>query len=266
MSAPYRDPDPVRRDVLICAGLDPSGGAGILADVRVASELGARPVGIVTALTVQNTTGVMGGAPIDAEVVSQQLACLLTDIELDAVKIGMIGSADVARAIATALQLTRAPTVWDPVMHPSRGELYRTEAFIDDALAALGPHLALLTPNRDELAYFAGAPIGSLSDATEAARALAARLEIAVLAKGGHLDEHEAIDVLVHAGGVEELAGPRVHDGHHVHGTGCALSTAIATLLAQGHDVVDACRAAKQYVAARIADPARAGRGAASVL
>jgi hydroxymethylpyrimidine/phosphomethylpyrimidine kinase len=266
MSSPYRDADPGPRDVLICAGLDPSGGAGLLADTRVASELGARPVGVVTALTVQNTTGVMGGAAVDAELVAQQLAFLLTDIELDAVKIGMIGSAEIARAIATALHLTHAPTVWDPVMHPSRGELHRAEAFIGDALVALRPHLTLLTPNLDELAFFAGGPIASLADATAAASALARQLDAAVLAKGGHIGGDEAIDVLAYVGGVEELRGPRVRDGHHVHGTGCALSTAIATLLAQGRDLVDACRTAKDFVAVRIAEPTRPGRGAPSVV
>ena len=266
MSPPYRDADPGVRDVLICAGLDPSGGAGILADARIASELGARPVGVVTTLTVQNTTGVMGGNAVDAELVAHQLAFLLTDIELDAVKIGMIGSADIARAIATALHLTHAPTVWDPVMHPSRGELHRAEAYIEDALVALRPHLTLLTPNLDELAFFANGPIASLADAAAAAQALARRIDAAVLAKGGHLGDDEAIDVLAHAGGIEELRGPRVRDGHHVHGTGCALSTAIATLLAQGHDVVEACRTAKEFVAVRIAEPARPGRGAPAVI
>jgi hydroxymethylpyrimidine kinase/phosphomethylpyrimidine kinase len=265
--APYRHADPGARDILICAGLDPSGGAGFIADVRVASDLGARPVGIVTVLTVQNTTGVMSTIVVDAELVAHQLAFLMTDVEVHAVKIGMLGSADIARAIGTALDHTRARVVWDPVMAPSRGmSSARADGYLGAAIVALQPHLALFTPNRDELAHFMDAPIASLADATAAARALARQLDTAVLAKGGHLDDDEAVDVLVHAGRVHELRGPRVRDGHHVHGTGCALSTAIATRLAQGGDVVEACRSAKAYVAGLIADPANPGRGASAVV
>src|SRR5450755_2581222 len=104
---PYRRSGSIARpDVLVCAGLDPSGGAGLIADVRVASELGARPVGVVTALTVQNTTGVIGCYASDPEIVGHQLSFLLTDIEVKAVKIGMIGSTAVAKALAQQLELT----------------------------------------------------------------------------------------------------------------------------------------------------------------
>ena len=264
--SPYRDEATVRPDVLACAGLDPSGGAGLVADVRVLAELGTRPVGVVTTLTTQNTTGVLDGQVVDAEVIGHQLAFLLTDVEVRAVKLGMIGSAELARAIASALHLTAAPLVWDPVMAPSRGELPRAEAWIEDALVALRPHLTLVTPNAPELAALTGLPVHDLAEAEAAARALATRLDAAVLAKGGHLGGDEAVDLLIYAGGREELRGARVAGGEHVHGTGCALSSAIAAHLAHGRDLVEACRLAKAYVAARIAMPARPGRGAPAVV
>ena len=263
---PYRDEAIVRPDVLACAGLDPSGGAGLLADTRVLAELGCRPVGVVTTLTIQNTTGVVGGHVVDAEVIGHQLAFLMTDVEVKAVKIGMIGSAEIARSIASTLQLTAAPLVWDPVLYPSRGELPRADAWLSDALVALRPHLALITPNAHELAFITDLPVGNLEEAEAAARSLAERLDAAVLAKGGHLAGDEAIDLLIHSGGREEFRSPRVPRGEHVHGTGCALSSAIAAYLAHGRDLVDACRLAKAFVEARIASPVRPGRGAASVV
>jgi hydroxymethylpyrimidine/phosphomethylpyrimidine kinase len=267
--SPYRDEAAVHRDVLVCAGLDPCGGAGLIADARVLSELGARPVGVVTALTVQNTTGVLGCTACDAEVVGHQLEFLLTDVEVRAAKIGMIGSTAIAKAIASALHLTRAPVVWDPILFPSRGDVPLVDSLFGEAVIALRPHLALVTPNARELAFLAARPVRDHAEAEAAARVLSAKLDTAVLSKGGHLGGDDSIDVLVHAGGREELRGPRVAGGEHVHGTGCALASAIAAYLARSPelpDLVDACRKAKAYVAARIASPARPGRGAASVV
>jgi hydroxymethylpyrimidine/phosphomethylpyrimidine kinase len=264
--SPYRDEASVRPDVLLCSGLDPSGGAGIIADVRVAAELGVRPIGVVTTLTIQNTTGVLGGHVVDPEIVSHQLAFLLTDVEIAAVKIGMVGSGEIARAIASTLQLTNAPVVWDPVLYPSRGELPRADAWLGDAVAALRPHLTLVTPNAQELAFLTDLPVGDLTEAETAGRALAQKLDAAVLVKGGHLGGDEASDILISAGGREELRGSRVRGGESVHGTGCALSSAIAAHLAHGRDLADACRLAKHYVAQRITDPVRPGRGAPAVL
>lgn len=263
-----------RPDVLICAGLDPSGGAGLIADVRVVSELGGRPVGVVTALTVQSTTTVMAVEPVSAELVREQLELLLSDVEVRAVKLGMLGSSEVAEAIGRALALTRAPVVWDPVLRPSRGEVSFLDGGFDRALAALIPHVTVLTPNAGELARLTGATIATLSDALEAGRALSGRLGTAVLVKGGHLASGEVrgevrgevIDGLCHAGGHELLRGPRVPGGEHVHGTGCALSSALAVHLARGATLRDACRAAKDFVAARLCAPVRPGRGAAALV
>ena len=263
----YRDHhDATQPGVLVCAGLDPSGGAGLIADVSVARALDTRPVGVVTALTIQNTTGVRGVQPVSAEHIRDQLEALLSDVEVKAVKIGMLGSADVATAIGHALHLTRAPVVWDPITHPSRGEVALVDGQFDQALAAITPHLMLLTPNARELAFLMHEPIGALSDAVAAALTLSARLDAAVLVKGGHLGSDEAVDVLCSRGTVEALRGPRLQRGEDVHGTGCALATAIAANLAHGATLVEACRSAKAFVADRIAAPARPGRGAAAVV
>jgi hydroxymethylpyrimidine/phosphomethylpyrimidine kinase len=271
---PFRSLPSARPEVLICAGLDPSGGAGLIADVRVVGDLGCRPVGVVTALTVQNTTAVLATEAMGPELVREQLEFLLSDVEVKAVKIGMIGSSEVAKAIGKALALTNAPVVWDPIVHPSRGDVRFVDSLFGHAVQALAPHVTLLTPNASELAFVTGTAIESVADAILVGERLAERLRTAVLVKGGHLvgtessneANDEAIDVLCHADKVELLRGPRRPGGEHVHGTGCAVSSAIAAYLALGADLVEACRAAKAYVAARIASPARPGRGAAAVV
>jgi hydroxymethylpyrimidine/phosphomethylpyrimidine kinase len=253
-------------DVLICAGLDPSGGAGLIADVRVVSALGCRPVGVVTALTVQNTTGVVDSEAMNAERVREQLEFLLSDVEVRAVKIGMIGSSAVAEGLARALALTAAPVVWDPVVHPSGGAVWFVDSLFEHAVAALAPHVTVLTPNAGELAFMTGTRVADLDDARIVGQALAERLRTAVLVKGGHLGGEESVDLLCQPGEVVELRGRRTAGGEHVHGTGCALSSALAAHLARGLALVDACRAAKDFVAERIAAPVRPGRGAAAVV
>jgi hydroxymethylpyrimidine kinase/phosphomethylpyrimidine kinase len=252
-----------RPDVLICSGLDPSGGAGFLVDARVVAELGGRPVGVVTAMTVQDTLGMRACHPVDPEVIGAQLNALLTDVEVRAVKLGLLGSLAIVRELSDNLALTRAPVVWDPVLAPSRGNLTFAE-IIGDALTRLGPHLTLVTPNRAELAALTGRTIDSLDDAIAAAQAFHDAHRVAVLVKGGHLESSEAVDVLCHEHGIEQLTGPRLAT-EDVHGTGCALSSAIACLLATGVLLPDACRVAKQYIADWIANPARPGRGAPAI-
>jgi hydroxymethylpyrimidine kinase/phosphomethylpyrimidine kinase len=265
---PYRGPASTRApDVLVCSGLDPSGGAGLIADVRVTSDLGVRPSGVVTALTVQNTTGVVGCQACDPDLIGHQLAFLLTDIEMRAVKIGMVGSTAVAKAIANALHLTSAPVVWDPILYPSRGDVPLVDSLFGDAITALRPHLALVTPNARELAFMTNLAVTDLASAEAAAHALIQRLDCAVLLKGGHIDGDESIDVLLQPSGArDELRATRIPGGEHVHGTGCALSSAIAAYLAHGRDLLEACQLAKDFVRARITDPARPGRGAPAVV
>jgi hydroxymethylpyrimidine/phosphomethylpyrimidine kinase len=268
--SPYRASADTRvPDVLVCAGLDPSGGAGLVADVRVVSELGGRACGVVTALTIQNTTGVVGSHPCDPDVVGHQLAFLMTDVEMKAIKIGMVGSAAIARAIANALHLSAAPVIWDPVMFASRGDApLGDDGTLEEAMTALRPHLTLVTPNKHELFLMTGLPTGTMVMAEAAGRALAKKLDTAVLVKGGHLGGDESIDMLFMPDGVappSELRSPRIKGGEDVHGTGCALSSAIATYLAHGRVLDEAVMLGKQYVTKLIEHPVHPGRGAAAV-
>lgn len=255
------------KQLLICSGLDPSGGAGFIADVQIAARFHMRPVGIVTATTIQNTLGVAGWQPVPGEHVREQLEHLLSDIEVAAVKLGMLGSVDTGMALRHALQLTSAPLVWDPVLFASRGATALVDGDLAHVIAALEPHLTLVTPNAGELAILAGAPVTTLEEAVAAGEALAARLGAAVLVKGGHLDTgDESIDVLIQGGAREELRARRIPGGEHVHGTGCALSTVIAVQLGHGVPLVDACREAKRFVGDAIELAVRPGRGAPAVV
>ena len=222
-------------NVLVIAGLDPSGGAGLVADVRVCELHGCRPVAVATALTEQSTQGLRAVNPVDPAMVREQLIALLSDIELAAVKIGMLGSVAMAEMVAEALAMTAAPVVWDPVARASHGATALTDDELGAAAGVLGASCALVTPNADEACAITGlGEIRSVRDAIGVASVLRDQRDVAaVLIKGGHWGDAEAIDVLVAPAGVVELAGPRVA-GASVHGTGCALSTAIACELARG--------------------------------
>lgn len=252
--------------VLVASGLDPSGGAGLLVDTRVVSALGARPVGVLTAQTVQDTHGLREIQPIDHELLEAQLAAVLGDIELRAIKLGLLAGPEIVRVLDAAFAQTRAPVVWDPIAGPTRGSISVPRALLEDALRRLCPHIAVITPNVRELEMLARVEIATLADAIDGAQALAQIAQVAVLVKGGHLlDGPDSVDVLIHSGGTEQLRAPRIA-GPDVHGTGCALSSAIAAHLALGANLLDACRAAKAYVAERITTPVHPGRGAPAVL
>jgi hydroxymethylpyrimidine kinase/phosphomethylpyrimidine kinase len=261
---PYRTA-PNAPNLLVVSGLDPSGGAGFIADVRIAEKLRVRPAGVLTSLTEQTTRGVMAMHDIQTHIIESQLRLLLADLEIAAVKIGMLGSARIAQVIGDALAMTAAPVVWDPVLAPSRGGGPLFEGDPADALGALAAHVALLTPNATEAHRLTGIAVGDEASATAAARSLVAKWVPAALVKGGHVAGEDAVDILVVRGHVHRIVGPRVV-GPDVHGTGCALSTAIAARLALGDELVDACRAAKAFVAGLIASPARPGQGAPAVL
>jgi hydroxymethylpyrimidine/phosphomethylpyrimidine kinase len=249
----------------IIAGLDPSGGAGLIADVRVAAAHGLRPVGVVTAVTEQDTAGVRAVHPVPAEVVGDQLVALFSDVAVRAVKIGMLGDPAVAEAVARALELTAAPVVWDPVLLPGAGRVLLYAGDPRHAARFLRPHVAVATPNLAEAGALLGRPVDDLASARAAAAALVGVAGAAVVVTGGHLPG-EAIDVLADGGEVIELAGARVGTAGSVHGTGCAYSTALACALAGGRDLRAAARAAKDYVAARLAAPVQPGRGRPAVL
>ena len=257
------------RNVLIISGLDPSGGAGFIADVRVAEQLGCRAVGAVTALTEQDTTGVRAVHPVGPADLAQTLTTLLTDVEVHAVKLGMLATAEHAEAIADALALTAAPVVWDPIILPSRGNVALFDGDLRRAIRALAPHVSLITPNRAEAGILGGGAIADLDGATAVAGKIAAMGIPATLVKGGHFAEHgpSSDDHLFSAAGHLALPGPRLAlPPGGVHGTGCALSTAIACRLALGDDLPAACAAAKVFVASRLAAPVHTGRGRGSTV
>jgi len=254
------------KHVLIVSGLDPSGGAGFIADVRVVSEHGLRPVGVVSALTEQDTSGVRAVEAANAERVDGQLHALLSDVEIAAVKIGMLGDEHLCKVVSDALQLTAAPVVWDPIVRPTRGGVALYAGNVVDAAATLADHLTLVTPNIAEAELLCGQTIDSVKTMHSASLALHQRLDCAVLITGGHLAGENVIDVLASNGATQELSGDRITGGTDVHGTGCALSSAIACGLATGVDLVDAIDQAKRFVVGKLAAPATPGRGSAAVV
>jgi hydroxymethylpyrimidine kinase/phosphomethylpyrimidine kinase len=256
-------------NLLVISGLDPSGGAGFLADAAVARQHGMRPVGVVTALTVQTTSDVRAVEPVDAELVGAQLTALLSDAEVAGGAIGMLGDLAVAQAVGEALRLTAAPIVWDPVLRASAGgtPLYRGDP--GQALAALRDHVALVTPNLAEAEALAGFAVRDVDAMRRAARTIAGS-GVACLVKGGHLgdarDGHAVVDVLVSGDQLVEIEGARVAGGEDVHGTGGALAVAIACHLARGASLGDSVRAGAAFVRTCLASPVRSGRGKPAVL
>ena len=267
---------PVR--ALSIAGSDPSGGAGIQADLKTFSALGGYGCAVITALTAQNTLGVSGVLPIPAEFVTAQLVALFADVGIDAVKIGMIADAGIGEAVAEALRRYRpAVVVLDPVMIATSGDRLLAPDAERVLLEELLPLADLITPNLDEAAALLRTTRATgEAQARDQARALAALGARRVLVKGGHLDDpSSSVDFLALAdGSVHDLSARRV-DTRNTHGTGCTLSSAIAVLRPLAPSWLTAVRAAKRYVTQALAaadefaiggtGPGGAGAGANSV-
>jgi hydroxymethylpyrimidine/phosphomethylpyrimidine kinase len=219
---------------LTVAGSDPSGGAGIQADLKTFSALGAYGTAVLTALTAQNTRGVTGVHPVPAEFVGEQLRTLLADVTVHATKLGMLGTADVVREVARSLADRPAgPVVCDPVMVATSGDRLISEDAVEAVRTVLLPVTDLITPNVPEAAALLDvAPATTVEELVAQAQALLALGPRAVLVKGGHLGGAESVDVLVTTDGVTETRRPRV-DTTSTHGTGCALSSAITALAAR---------------------------------
>jgi hydroxymethylpyrimidine/phosphomethylpyrimidine kinase len=219
---------------LTIAGSDPSGGAGIQADLKTFSALGAYGTAVLTALTAQNTHGVTGVHAVPAAFVGEQLRTLLDDVTVHATKLGMLGTADVVRAVARVLADRPAgPVVCDPVMVATSGDRLIDQDAVDAVRTVLLPVTDLVTPNVPEAAALLDvAPATTVEELAPQATALLALGPGAVLLKGGHLGGEESVDVLVTAAGVLETRRPRVATTA-THGTGCTLSSAIAALAAR---------------------------------
>jgi hydroxymethylpyrimidine/phosphomethylpyrimidine kinase len=221
--------------ILIIAGSDSGGGAGIQADIRTVTLLGGHAMTAITAITAQNTLGVQAVHPVPTEMVLQQMDSVIGDIGVDAVKIGMIGSAQTAAAVADRLAaLEGVPIVFDPVMVATSGSVLADEATIA-AFERLMALATLVTPNIPELAALGGEQI-------------AARFATHVLAKGGHGEGPMLTDRLIGPQGVAKAWSNARIDTPHTHGTGCTLASAIATGLGQGRDLADAIERARKYV------------------
>jgi len=240
----------VRGRVLIIAGSDSGGGAGIQADIKTVTALRGFAMTAVTALTAQSTRGVFGVYPVPAAFVAQQMEVVLDDLGADALKTGMLHDAEVIAAVARVIgeRAAGVPLVVDPVMVAKGGaSLLQREA--EDALVSLLlPRAAVITPNLPEAEALLGRPVADVAAMREAARDLSAMGPAAVLVKGGHLEGDTVTDVLRLASGEEIVfEGARIHT-RSTHGTGCTLASAIAAGLAQGLALPEAVERARGYL------------------
>ncbi|HEY5606743.1 MAG TPA: bifunctional hydroxymethylpyrimidine kinase/phosphomethylpyrimidine kinase [Alphaproteobacteria bacterium] len=244
--------------VLIVAGSDSGGGAGIQADIKTVTALGGYATTAITALTAQNTLGVQDVLPVPPAFVRAQMRSVLDDIGTDAVKLGMLHDAGVIEAVADALP--DAPLVVDPVMVAKGGASLLADAALDALKRRIIPRATILTPNAPEAAKLSGMAIDELEDMPRAGRLLLRLGAKAVLVKGGHLQGDLVHDVLVTEDGHETFTSPRVHT-QHTHGTGCTLASAIATGLAQGLGLRDAVVRARAYLLEAIRHAPGLGHG-----
>jgi hydroxymethylpyrimidine/phosphomethylpyrimidine kinase len=246
------------------AGSDSSGGAGIQADLKTFGALGVYGASVITALTAQNTQGVTGIHDVPADFISAQIDAVFDDLEVGAVKIGMLSQVPAINAVAAGLARHAARNiVLDPVMVATSGDRLLAVEAIDALRRDLIPRALVVTPNLHEAAALTDAPVAHSEAEMEAqGRAILSLGPRYVLIKGGHGDSAESVDLLVGEGAVVRLAARRIAT-RNTHGTGCTLSSAIAAGLAKGLDLVAAARAAKTYVTEAIAaaDTLDVGRG-----
>jgi len=251
------------RTVLTIAGSDPSGGAGIQADLKTMCALGVYGMSVITAVTVQNTAAVEAVQEIDREIVTGQIRAVFEDIPPEAVKIGMVSSGEIIGAIGESLRRFHARhVVLDPVMVSKSGfRLLRPEAV--EAVKTLLPLAEVVTPNIPEAEILAGLSIRDEAGMREAARAIAQLGAKNILVKGGHRLGEDARDLLYEgeAGGRYTVLPGRRIPTKNTHGTGCTLSSAIACFLARGLEVAEAAAAAKAYITQAIEDALDLGRG-----
>ncbi|WP_376965082.1 bifunctional hydroxymethylpyrimidine kinase/phosphomethylpyrimidine kinase [Azospirillum sp. A26] len=248
--------------VLIVAGSDSGGGAGIQADIKAVSALGAYAMTAIAALTAQNTTGVYGVVPVDPAFVALQMKLVLEDIGADAVKIGMLANAPVIEAVAAEYEerAVNVPLVLDPVMIAKSGHHLLDPDAVLTLRRRLLPLAEVVTPNLPEAEALTDLPIRDLDDMRRAAELMLSFGPKSVLLKGGHLEDDTLYDLLLTEEGETVFEGKRVHTPH-THGTGCTLSSAIAAGLAQGLNTRDAVARARRYVETAILTAPGLGHG-----
>lgn len=249
-----------RKTTLTIAGSDSSGGAGIQADIKTMQANGVYAMSAITALTAQNTTGVSGIFEVTPEFLGQQLDAVFTDIYPDAVKIGMVASAELVKMIAFKLKEYKAERiVVDPVMVSTSGSRLISEEAIQILKTELFPLASVLTPNIPEAEVLFGASIHSAEDMERAAQAISEEYHCAVLLKGGH-QLNDANDLLYAERKSRWFYGRRI-DNPNTHGTGCTLSSAIASNLAKGYGLEEAVERAKEYISGALAAMLDLGAG-----
>jgi len=248
------------KTALSIAGSDPSGGAGIQADLKTMTMNGVYAMSVITALTAQNTTGVTGIFTVPADFLQKQLDAIFEDIRPDAVKIGMVASAELIAAIADRLQhYNAANIVVDPVMVATSGSRLIDAEAVTTLQQRLLPLSALVTPNIPEAEILSGMSVTDAASMEEAARHIAEAHGCAVLLKGGH-SINDANDLLYANGTAQWFTGKRINNPN-THGTGCTLSSAIAANLAKGFALPQAVERAKAYISGALAAMLDLGRG-----
>lgn len=249
-----------RGRVLVIAGSDSGGGAGIQADIKTITALGGYAATAIAALTAQNSLGVQGVLPVPPEFLRLQIDCVLDDIGADAFKTGMLDRAEIIAVVAERVATRPTlPFVLDPVMVAKGGARLLAQDAVD-SLRRLITLATLLTPNLPEAEVLTGRDIRDLDDMHDAAARLLGLGVPAVLLKGGHLPGDEVVDLLATHDGIEAFRAPRI-DSRHTHGTGCTLASAIATGLAQGIGLRDGVLRARAYVRLAIARAPGYGAG-----
>lgn len=247
--------------VLIIAGSDSGGGAGIQGDIKTVTCLGGYAATAITALTAQNTQGVFGIHDVPEEFIAHQIALVLSDIGADALKIGMLHKTSIIEAIERALvPYPDIPLVLDTVMFAKGGAALLQADAIESLKTLLFPRAAIITPNIPEAEHLAGMKIRSVDDMKEAARILCKMGAKAVLLKGGHAEGDKVTDILL-ANGIETLLTSPRFATKHTHGTGCSYASAIATGIAQGLPIEKAVGRAHDYVQKIIANAPGLGHG-----
>ncbi|MBN1773069.1 MAG: bifunctional hydroxymethylpyrimidine kinase/phosphomethylpyrimidine kinase [Deltaproteobacteria bacterium] len=248
--------------VLIVAGSDSGGGAGLQADVKTVTALGGYAATAVTAVTAQNTEGVFGIHAVPPGFVAYQLELVLDDLGADAIKTGMLATAEVIDAVVEVLARLApdVPLVVDPVMAAKGGHALLEPAAARTLRERLVPRAMVVTPNLPEAEALTGRPVGDPAARLAAARALLDLGPRAVLLKGGHADGSDVVDLLVTRDGVRSFSSPRL-ETRHTHGTGCTLASAIAVGLAQGLALEHAVARARSYVLQALRSAPGYGRG-----
>ncbi|MEQ8405849.1 MAG: bifunctional hydroxymethylpyrimidine kinase/phosphomethylpyrimidine kinase [Oceanicaulis sp.] len=265
--SPLTDREDPKGRVLIVAGSDSSGGAGIQADIKTVTALGGYAATAVSAITVQSTEGVKAVHPIPQDILAGQMEAVLTDIGADVIKTGMLGSAETVDTVLKALDAhadPAIPLVVDPVMVAASGD-----RLVDDtALAAirdrLAPRAYLLTPNMPEASALTGVEVEDMDGQREAAEILLQRGAKAVLVKGGHMESGDVIDLLATRNGVRLFTRPRIKT-RHTHGTGCTLASAISALVAHGLSLDRAVEQGGDYLHEAIKRAPGFGKGSGPV-